>query len=99
MEDRITVRAALVVGAIVAGGAPLAGGALGGSLLTSRAMNRLVIAGACLAGAGALSAVSLFTGNGPSSGPADLIAGVGLGMMLAALPSTAPKAVPQEDTA
>ena len=99
LEDRITVRAALVVGAIIAGGAPLAGGALGGSLLTSRAMNRLVIAGACLAGAGALSAVSLFTGNGPSSGPADLIAGVGLGMMLAALPSTAPKAVPQEDTA
>jgi arabinofuranan 3-O-arabinosyltransferase len=95
LEDRGAVRLALITGAALAGGVPLAGGALAGTLMGSRERARLVIAAAALAGAGALSAASLSTGNGPSSGAADLLAGLGLGLMVGSLPATTRTAAPE----
>lgn len=89
LEDGTGVRAALIVTAVVAGGPPLAGGALAGAILRTRPLARLAIGATCIAGGGVLSALSLVTGVGPSSGLADLVAGVGLGLMVAALPSPA----------
>lgn len=98
LRDRPSARAALVVGSALVGGVPLAAGALGGALLRSRPRTRLLVAGGCLVGAGTGSAVALAADRGAVSGPADLLAGVGLGLLVAALPTLVPpSSIPDEE--
>ncbi|HYN67068.1 MAG TPA: alpha-(1-_3)-arabinofuranosyltransferase family protein [Ornithinibacter sp.] len=97
MPDRATTRAALVVGSAVVGGLPLATGALAGSVLRTRPRARLVAAGGCVAAGGLVTAISLAAGQGYVSGPADLVAGVGVGLLLAALPTPADTDIPDDE--
>ena len=58
---------------------------------------RWLVAGGCVAAGGLITAVALATGQGHLSGPADLVAGVGVGLLVAALPVPADTATPDDE--
>ena len=97
LPDRAGSRVAIVAGSAVVGGLPLLTGALAGSVLRARPGARLVAAGACVAVGGLVTATALATGQGYFSGPADLLAGVGVGLLLAALPVPAETDIPDDE--
>ena len=93
MPDRLGVRLVLVAGSAVVGGVPLLAGALAGTVLRTRPRSRLLVAGGCVAAGGIITAVAMATGQGHLSGSADLVAGVGVGLFVAALPVPADAAI------
>ena len=97
LTDRPASRAVLVVGSAVVGGLALVTGALAGTVLRTRPRARLVAAGACVAAGGLVTATALATGQGYFSGPADLVAGVGIGLLLAALPTPPDADIPDDE--
>ena len=95
LADNATSRAVLIAGSALIGGLPLAAGALAGAGLRSRPSRRLVLGSATIAGAGLLAALAAAAGQGSVFEPADLVAGLGLGLLLSALPvlsESSPKA-------
>lgn len=87
LEENSTSRAVLMAGSALIGGLPLAAGALAGAGLRSRPSRRLVLGVATLVGAGLIAAVGAAAGQGNVFEPADLVAGLGLGLLLSALPT------------
>ena len=97
LPDRPGTRGALVLGSALVGGVPLAVGALSGSVLHARPRVRLVVAAGCLVAGGLVTATALAAGAGYFSGPADLVAGIGVGLLVAALPVPADPDVPDDE--
>jgi arabinofuranan 3-O-arabinosyltransferase len=93
LRARPAARVVLVATTAVLGGPPLFLGALSGSVVRARPSTRLAVAAGCIAGAGTISAAALAGSHGALSGVADLLAGVGVGLLVAALPvASTPKA-------